>query len=230
MECFVRYGFWAIELTKGSEKYWLFAASAVPHEGKTHQKMRQRNFKQMREYINANVKDGENIVITGGLNIFTGPFEDSVGRIHWPNELEKTLTNLGADGAPASFGELRSTGFWLPLNYSLNVTRDPTNNYFVSAVPSLAQQGHQQFDWVLVPGKGDRLATPSRLQYQVVPIKSDTCYPSEQPGLKQGKNTDDLSDNYAVFAETRWKNSAPEVNPIQGHRGARGVLQYGFDC
>jgi len=232
MECFVRYGFWAIQLTKGTEKYWLFATSVVPHETEKYQEIRQKNFMQMREYINANVKDGEKIVIAGGLNVFTGPYEDKIGRVRIPNELEGTLKTLGTAGAPASPGKLVPRGFWLPLEYDLNVTMDPVNNHFVNSIPSAAMQGPQMFDWVLVPGVGDRLATPFQIRYQVVPIKSDSCFPSERPGLqKKGKTrTDDLSDHYAVFSEIRWKSSAPQVAPVKGHRGFSGALRKGFDC
>lgn len=229
-ECYTRLGFWAIKLRKGTQTYWAFGTHAIAYEDPEFIAIRQKQFKQMRSYIDSNVEDGARLVIAGDMNIFTGPYRDKDNVTHTPTELEPMLANLGSTGSPAIVGKLVPRGFWLPLASDMNYSADPTWNHVISAIPAERRLGAQRFDSVIAPGQGDRLTSPSTMRFQIVPVKSDECFVTEQDGYPAGTKTDDLSDHYAVFSELRYSSEAPHCALVRGHQGSKGQLPAGPTC
>lgn len=230
-ECFTKLGFWAIKLRKGTQTYWAFGTHAIAYEDPTYIQIRQKQYKQMRQYIDSNVEAGARLVIAGDMNIFTGPYQDKDNVTHNPTELEPMLANLGSPGAPAIVGELVPRGFWLPLASDMKDSADPIWNHVINAIPDERRLGAQRFDSVIAPGQGDRLLTsPGTMRFQIVPVKSDECFVTEQSGYPEGTMTDDLSDHYAVFAELRYNESAPRCGVVHCHQGSKGRLPAGPTC
>jgi len=230
-ERFTKLGFWAIELMKGTQKYWAFGTHAIAYEHPDYIKIRQLQFKQMRKYIDEKVEDGARLAIAGDMNIFTGPYKDKDQKLHIPAELEPMLENLGAGAkAPATVGEHVPKGFWLPLAANMSASADPVLNHVIAAIPDEARLGAQRFDSVIAPGPGERLTSPATMRFQIVPVKSDTCFVTEQTGYPKGTKTDDLSDHYAVYAELRYAAAAPRCAVVQDHQGSKGSLPAGPTC
>jgi len=140
------------------------------------------------------------------------------------------LANLGSTGSPATVGDLVPKGFWLPLVSDMNVSADPTWNHIINAIPDESRLGGQRFDSVIAPGQGDRLTSPATMRFQIVPVKSDECFVTEQTEYPNGTMTDDLSDHYAVFAELRYNESAPRCAVVRGHQGSKNRLPAGPTC
>jgi len=229
-ECFTKLGFWAIKLQKGMQTYWAFGTHAIAYEDPKYIEIRQKQFKQMRQYIDNNVEDGARLVIAGDMNIFTGPYQDKDGVTHTPTELEPMLANLGSTSSPAIVGDLVPRGFWLPLASDMKDSADPIWNHIIKAEPDERRLGAQRFDSVIAPGPGDRLTSPKTMRFQIVPVKSDECFVTEQEEYPAGTKTDDLSDHYAVFAELRYSSEAPRCAVVHGHQGSKKQLPAGPTC
>mmetsp|Transcript_51446 Transcript_51446/g.102206 ORF Transcript_51446/g.102206 Transcript_51446/m.102206 type:complete len:481 (+) Transcript_51446:55-1497(+) len=230
LECFTKLGFWAIKLRKGDQIYWAFGTHAIAYEDPEFIKIRQKQFKQMRQYIDNHVENGARLVIAGDMNIFTGPYQDEKNVTHTPAELEPMLANLGSADSPATVGELVPRGFWLPLASDMKYSADPVWNHIIRAIPDERRLGAQRFDSVIAPGPGDRLTSPETMRFQIVPVKSDDCFVTEQVGYPAGTKTDDLSDHYAVFAELRYSAEAPRCAVVHGHQGSKKQLPAGPTC
>jgi hypothetical protein len=59
-------------------------------------------------------------------------------------------------------------GFWLPLDEALDISADVDLNHYINNLPDEKRLGSHQFDWNVVPGPGDRLATPISKRFQMV--------------------------------------------------------------
>mmetsp|Transcript_20245 Transcript_20245/g.38853 ORF Transcript_20245/g.38853 Transcript_20245/m.38853 type:complete len:477 (-) Transcript_20245:124-1554(-) len=230
LERFTKLGFWAIKLQKGTQKYWAFGTHAIAYEDPKYIEIRQKQFKQLRQYIDSHVEDGARLVIAGDMNIFTGPYRDKNNVTHTPTELEPMLANLGGLGSPAIVGNLVPRGFWLPLASDMKDSADPKWNHVINAIPDERRLGAQRFDSVIAPGQHDRLTSPMTMKFQIVPVKSEKCFVTEQKGYPAGTKTDDLSDHYAVFAELRYSSEAPHCAVVHGHQGSKNELPAGPIC
>lgn len=232
--CLSARGFWAITIQKGSQKYWVVGTHAIAYM--KNDGLRQKQFKQIRQYIDKNVEDGARLVIAGDMNIATGPYKkliDGVEKVFVPNEYEPMLQTLGHSGSPAMVGDLVPSGFWLPMDEPMNVTWHTSYNHFVAAHEENVMEGMQNYDWVIAPGAGDRLASPVKMRWQVVPVKSDECFATDESFFPKGSQTDDLADHYGVFAELIWTNDTEPSNVVvQGNRGAHqnGTFPTGPTC
>lgn len=231
-ECFTAIGFWAVTIQKGTQKYWVFGLHAIAWFENA--ELRQKQYAQMRRYIDENVEDGARLVMAGDMNVATGPYvatHDGVDQVFVPNEFEPMLQTLGYSGNPATVGELQANGFWLPLEQPMDATWDPRYSHVVAATKSRRDEGLQSYDWVIAPGSGDRLATPVSMRYQVVPVKSDECFVTTESSYPEGTKTDDLSDHYGVFAELLWTNDTEWSGVVvRGHLGANGTIPSGPFC
>lgn len=232
--CLSARGFWAVTIKKGTQKYWVFGTHAIAYMYNA--ELRQKQFRQMRQYIDENVEDGARLVIAGDMNIATGPYKelhDGVEEVLVPNEYEPMLQILGHSGSPAMVGDLVPNGFWLPMDEPMNSTWHTEYNHVVAAYEENVREGMQTFDWVIAPAPGDRLASPVSMRWQVVPVKSDECFVTDESFFPEGTKTDDLSDHYGIFAELIWANDTESSTVVvQGHRGAHpnGTFPTGPTC
>lgn len=164
----------------------------------------------------------------GDMNILTNPYFDKNGNREFENETQGMLAALGTSRAPASGGTWVPEGFWLPLNSPLTATADPARNHYIHHDSDESRLGAQTFDWIITPGRGDVLATPAKAKVQVVPVKADSCFQSEEA---HGKYTDDLSDHFAIFAHICYDtNVCASLPQVSGHRGYANRLPSGPDC
>jgi hypothetical protein len=124
-------------------------------------------------------------------------------------ETDGMLNALGSEGAPATGGTQIPQGFWKHLQAEVTVSADVEKNHFLLNLPDETRLGSQQFDWVVVPSKGDsKLEAPKSSRFQFVPMKSETPFDSS---LVSEQLTDDLSDHYAIFAELCYSSECPDV-------------------
>lgn len=236
-DCMAYKGFWAVQMLKGTQKYWVFATHAQAYDGDSNIAIRRGQFRQMRAYADAHVENGARIVFGGDLNIFTGPYVDSNGNTI-TNKIETAdmLSQLGGPGAPATAGTVMPLGFWLRLDApieapgsgGLPASADARTNHYIYNLPDERRLGSHMFDWNVVPGSGDRLAAPASTNYQVLPMKDDRCFSSD---LVSGQSTDDLSDHYAVYSELCYASGGcPGAPALSGKRGNSGRLPSGTSC
>jgi hypothetical protein len=215
-------GYWAVRARKASQPYVIIGTHTLAY-GKYWQN-RLKQFAQMRKWVDDNVADGERLVYAGDMNIFTHNFTAPDGHRVEGDKLETAgmLKTLGAQGAPVTGGTLVKKGFWLPLDQELDVTWDPEHNHLVGDY-----EGAHLYDWVLVPGPGDRLASPNQMRRQVVPVLADECYASE---AKSGTTGNDLSDHYGVFAQLCYQGPCHQLQEVDGHRGANLSVPSPLNC
>lgn len=234
--CLSARGFWAVRLRKGTQPYLFIGTHAVAYT--QYDETRQKQFQQIRTYIDDHTVEGDRVVIAGDMNVMSKDWVDENGKTVHPTEVPNMLNTLGCQNqngcsknAPATAGTHVPDGFWLKLNSPMADSATPTTNHYTHVIPEDARLGPQQYDWIIAPGDGDRLATPFEMRWQIAPINADTCYNSEQPGYPKGTTTDELSDHYGVFAAIRWTSDAPEyTTSVQGHRGHSQVLPSGPTC
>eukprot|EP00930_Biecheleria_cincta_P008220 TRINITY_DN109619_c0_g1_i1.p1 TRINITY_DN109619_c0_g1~~TRINITY_DN109619_c0_g1_i1.p1 ORF type:complete len:475 (-),score=41.67 TRINITY_DN109619_c0_g1_i1:119-1543(-) len=227
-DCWADKGFWIVQLKKGTQTYWIVGTHTNAYEGTDKVKIRLSQFKHMRSRAEEIAGLGARVVFAGDMNILTDPYVDEKGNRVFENETEGMLGALGASGAPASAGTWAPKGFWLPLDSPLRATADPTWNHFIHHDFSESRLGAQIFDWIITPGRGESLSSPAKATVQVVPMKADSCFKSEEA---KGIYTDDLSDHFAVFAHLCYDADAcPSLPQVVGHRGYRNRLPSGPDC
>lgn len=228
--CLSARGFWAVRFRKGSQPYLFLGTHTIAYE--QYYETRLKQFQQIRRYIDGHTAGGDRVVIAGDMNVLTNDYVDDHGNTVHPAEVPSMLNTLGGGpNAPAKAGANVPDGFWLKLNSPMTDSWIPETNHFINAVPEYVLDGPQRYDWILVPGPGDRLATPFGMRWQIVPVNAGTCYESETPGYPAGTMTDELSDHYAVFAEIRWTSDAPDYTAVvQDHRGHSQTLPSGTTC
>merc|ERR1712176_440134 len=142
-----------------------------------------------------------------------------MGNTTMADEDTNMLKALGSRDAPAIVGDLVPNGFWMELDEELHWSLDHDRNHYVAANPD---DFNQKLDWVVAPGPNDRLATPTAMRYQYVPVKADAYLISD---AISGTVTDDLSDHYGVFSQLWYGDGpCPIIVPIKGHRGVEGQL------
>jgi len=213
-------GFWAVKVLKQDQPYWVLGAHLQAWPGSVNRKVRVEQCQEMRAFVNQNVEAGGRVCFAGDMNTSEA------------GEDLAMLKALGGPGAPATTGEHSARGFWMKLDESLECTIDPRRNHYSFASEDDRINGCQCLDWVVAPGVSDRLATPTALRYQYVPVKSNKYMVSEairDPATRRGYSTDDLSDHYGVFAQLWFgAGSPPALTPVAGHRGAAGRLPGGL--
>lgn len=233
-DCLASKGFWAVQMLKGTQKYWVFATHAQAYGGNDNVAARRAQFKQMRTYADAHVENGARIVFSGDLNIFTGSYVDDDGNTVTQIETQDMLAQLGGPGVPATGGTVMPLGFWLRLDEpiegsgGLPASADATKNHFIYNLPDERRLGSHMFDWNVVPSRGDRLAAPATAKFQVLPVKDTSCFGSD---LVSGRSTDDLSDHNAVYSELCYASEGcPSAPALSGKRGVAGRLPAGPYC
>jgi exonuclease III len=233
--CYTDIGFWAVTIEKGSKKCLVIGTHATAYEENEYVLRREKEFKQMRDYVNTHTDQGGRVVFAGDMNVFTNDYKDKDGNTVVVTEFGKMLELLGnGPNAPAMAGTHVPRGFWLELNQSMAASCTPVTNHFLEVIPIELRLGNQTYDWVLAPGPGDPLATPYEMKYQMVPVQAHICYEVEEArsGWPKGTMTDELSDHYAIFTAIRWTEQAPEYTTVlKGHRGAdSGRLPSATSC
>lgn len=203
-------GFWAVKVQKGSQAYWVLATHMQAWPGAQATQVRLSQFRQMRAFVDEAVEDGSRVCFAGDMNITTHPNEHTGPGSEQPAMWQA----LGAPGAPAMAGCLVKRGFWAQLDTDLEFSADADSNHYISCDAAEKASGSQQLDWIIAPGRGDRLAAPNAMRYQYVPVKASAAFASE---VVKGLQTDDLSDHYAVFAQL-WYGSGecPDIASVYG--------------
>jgi hypothetical protein len=218
-------GFWAVKANKGNQSYNVIGMHTIAF-GK-YRETRLQQLAQVRKWVDDNVKDKERLLFAGDLNVFTHE-TPHVG----PGALETDamLKALGTSEAPATGGTLVKKGFWLPLDNETEFSWDVEKNHLVGNLDGADQEEFkfsQMYDWILVPGSGDRFDSPKDMRVQVVPALADECYASEE---KPGTKGDDLSDHYGKFAQICYKGNCPQLQGVDGHRGANQQVPSPLNC
>jgi len=119
---------------------------------------------------------------------------------------------LHLDGPPVN-----ESGFWLPLRTPLKYSSFGSggqNAYLHYEKEEVhTRSPHDQMGYVSLD---DRYLAPKNMQWQYVPMKSDTCFEStlNLPHVM----VDDLSDHYAAYAELCF-GSRCAGQQLSGHRG-----------
>lgn len=181
---------------------------------------REKQLKEIRDWVDENAKKDERVLIVGDFNIFQ--FPTSHGTKEWKDEVPGTKKILGGNGSPAIAGDHDLDGFWLPLDREVKVTWDNVTNFHVNHMKAAREEYGQAYDWVFAPGSGDWLASPADMKFQYVPVKSSVCYKSE---LMSGLGSDDLADHYGVFTHVCYKSGGcPSVTQVSGHTGVDGRM------
>mmetsp|Transcript_8693 Transcript_8693/g.16472 ORF Transcript_8693/g.16472 Transcript_8693/m.16472 type:complete len:480 (+) Transcript_8693:53-1492(+) len=231
-------GFWAVQMLKGTQEYWIFGTHTQAFEGPDNVRVRRRQFEMIRAYMNDRaperarvvVPEHARVVVAGDMNIFTDPYLTKEGVEMMEPELESMLEALGSPDVPAQTPHLEPRGFWLELDSSLNFSADAVTNHYVHFQEQRLKS--QAFDWVVFPANNDaQFIGPKHAKMQYAPIKSPTCFKSEiSTKAARGTYTDDLSDHYAVFAELCYADDCGQlVEPVRDaqhpqHRGASNHL------
>lgn len=209
-------GFWAVQLMKQGQPYWVLGTHAQAWQGADKAVVRNEQFKEMRAFVEQNVGDGGRVCFAGDMNT------------SMEGEDTEMCRSFGYAGAPGVVGERISRGFWLKLDDDLDFSMDSQRNHYSYASEHDRIHGSQRLDWIVAPGAKDRLATPTIMRHQYVPVKGNQYMASEairDPSTKKGTPTDDLSDHYGVYAQLWFgEGSCPEVVPVEGHRGVVGRL------
>lgn len=233
-DCLQYRGFWAVQMLKGTQKYWVFATHTQAWEGADKAVVRRKQFRQMRAYADANLEDGARVVFSGDLNIMTGPYVDTDGNIVTQIETADMLADFGAPEAPATGGTAMPLGLWLRLDEAIETpeglpaSADAMRNHFIYYQADYLRFGSHLLDWNLVPSSGDRLAAPVSAEYQVLPLKDENCFASD---LVDGQRTDDLSDHNGVYSELCYaQEGCPRAPVLSGKRGSAARLPAGPSC
>merc|ERR1719330_763614 len=102
-----RKGFWAVEVMKGHQPYWVLGTHTQAWSGPDKLAVRTAQFKQMRAFVDKEVPDGGRVCFAGDMNTSMA------------DEDTQMMQALGGPDAAATPGEIVPRGFWMELDEDL---------------------------------------------------------------------------------------------------------------
>jgi len=167
--------------------------------------IRVNQFKQIWTHIQKTIPAGERVILAGDMNTESPEIQDMKQALH-------------AENPPVN-----ENGFWMPLRTPLRYSSYGSggqNAYLNHDIKeALEKSPHDQ---ILYVSDQSGYKSPTSMQWQYLPMKSDTCF---ETGLASNVKTiqiDDLSDHYAAYAELCFgERCAP--SELSGHRGFTGI-------